>query len=176
MKAAAPGAPTTSADAEKQLEGFVAKFEPEHQTLIRAVRKALRRRLPTAFELVYDNYNFFVIGYSSTERPSDGILSIAAGASGVGLCFLRGARLRDPKKILLGSGNQTRFIRLESAAVLARPEVEALIDAAVAQATPPLRAKGRRELIIRSVSAKQRPRRRAKAARKASRRKPARRT
>src|SRR6185436_13616214 len=90
------------------------KFSPPHQALIRAVRKALRKRLPTAHELVYDNYNFFVIGYSPTERPSDSILSMAAGANGVGLCFLHGAKLRDPKKILLGSGNQTRFIRLES--------------------------------------------------------------
>jgi hypothetical protein len=32
----------------------------------------LRQRLPTANELVYDNYNFFVIGYSSTERPDAG--------------------------------------------------------------------------------------------------------
>jgi hypothetical protein len=129
--------------------------------LIRAVRKALRKRFRTAFELAYDNYNFFVIGYSPTERPSDAIVSIAAGANGVGLYFLRGATLRDPKKVLLGSGNQTRFIRLESVDVLARPEVEALLNAATAQAKTPMRATGRGQLIIRSVSAKQRPRRRS---------------
>src|SRR5260221_12463225 len=106
----------TSATAEKQLKGFIAKFDPKHQTLIRAVRKSLRKRFPTAYELAYDNYNFFVVGYSSTERPSDAIVSMAAGANGVGLCFIHGARLRDPGKILLGSGNQTRYIRLESAA------------------------------------------------------------
>jgi hypothetical protein len=105
----------------------------------------------------YDNFNFFVIGYSPTERPS--IVSIAAGANGVGLCFIRGASLRDPKKILLGSGNQTRFLRLESPGVLAQPDVEALIAAAATQAKVPLRATGRGKLIIRSSSAKQRPRR-----------------
>ena len=42
--------------------------------------------------------------------------------------------------------------------VLQAPEVEALIDAAIAQAKAPFRESGRR-LIIRSVSAKQRPRR-----------------
>jgi hypothetical protein len=68
-------------DAEKQLKSFVAKFDPRHQTLIRAVRKVLRQRFPTANELVYDNYNFFVIGYSPTERPSDAIVSIAAAAN-----------------------------------------------------------------------------------------------
>jgi hypothetical protein len=145
---------------EAQLRRFVRKFDPEHQSLIRAVRRALRRRLPTATELVYDNYNFFVIGYSPTERPSDSILSIAAGANGVGLCFIRGARLPDPKKVLLGSGKQTRFIRLESAAVLERSEVRALIAAAVAQAKP-MPSAGSGKLVIRSISTKQRPRRRA---------------
>jgi len=153
--------PQSFAEAERQLRRFIAKFEPKHQTLIRAVRKALRKRFPAAYELAYDNYNFFVIGYGSTERPSDCIVSMAAGANGVGLCFIHGARLPDPHNLLLGSGNQTRFIRLESADVLARPGVEALVAAAIARAKTPLRARGRGRLIIRSVSAKQRPRRRA---------------
>src|SRR6476659_10828753 len=101
------------ADAEEQLRRFIDKFDAQHQTLIRAVRKRLRKRLPTAYELVYANYNFFVIGYSPTERPSDAIVSIAAAANGVDMCFLHGARLPDPKKVLRGSGKQTRFIRLE---------------------------------------------------------------
>jgi hypothetical protein len=150
----------SSANPEQQLRSFIAKFEPAHQTLIRAVRKALRKRFPTAYELAYDNYNFFVIGYGSTERPSDCIVSLAAGANGVGLCFIHGASLPDPHKLLLGSGNQTRFIRLESVDFLARPEVEALLGAAIARAKTPLPARGRGRLIIRSVSTKQRPRRR----------------
>jgi hypothetical protein len=108
--------------------------------------------------LVYDNYNFFVIAYGPTERPSDCFVSMAAAANGVGLCFLHGASLPDPNKILLGSGNQTRFIRLGSVDVLERPEVDALISAVAAQ-TKPMPASGRGKLIIRSVSAKQRPRR-----------------
>jgi Domain of unknown function (DU1801) len=150
----------SSADAERQLKSFIAKFEPRHQTLIRAVRKALRKRFPTGYELAYDNYNFFVLGYGSTERPSDCIVSLAAGANGVGLCFIHGARLPDPHNLLLGAGKQTRFLRLESVDVLARAEVEALVAAAIARAKTPLRASGRGRLIIRSVSAKQRPRRR----------------
>ncbi|HTP12717.1 MAG TPA: hypothetical protein VMM37_03780 [Bacteroidota bacterium] len=150
----------TSGSAERQLNSFIAKFEPGHQRLIRAVRKVLRRRFPTADELVYDNYNFFVIGYSASERASDAIVSMTAGASGLGLCFIHGARLPDPKKILLGSGSQTRFIRLDSADVLRRPEVESLIARSIANARTPLRKTGRGTLIIKSVSAKQRPRRR----------------
>jgi hypothetical protein len=150
---------TAPVRAEDQVTGFIEKFETGHQALIRAVRRALRKQFPTAYELAYDNYNFFVLGYSPTERPSDSIVSMAAGANGVGLCFIRGATLPDPQKLLLGSGNQTRFIRLESAEVLKRPAVRALVGAAVAQAKGKFRSKGRVELIVRSVSAKQRPRR-----------------
>jgi hypothetical protein len=150
--------PSSSA-VEMQLKGFVGKFSPKHQRLIRSVRRTFQRRFPTAHELVYDNYNFFVIGYCPSERPSDCIISIAADANGLGVCFIHGARLPDPTKILSGEGKQTRFLRVESAAVLARPEVEALLRAAVAQAKVPFSAAGPRKLIIRSVSSKQRPRR-----------------
>src|SRR6202044_1614281 len=125
---------------EEQLARFIDKFDPKHATLIRSVRKVLRKRLLTANELVYDNYNFFVIGYCSTERPSDCILSIAAGANGVGLSFYYGAALPDPHRLLLGSGSQNRFIRIESAAPLARPEGEEIIAAAIKQAERPLPA------------------------------------
>jgi hypothetical protein len=157
MKAAKRAVP--AAMAEQQLKSFIAKFEPRHQSLIRSVRRELRKRFPTAYELAYDNYNFFVIGYGPTDRPSDCIISMAAGANGVGLCFIRGVGLPDPDKLLLGSGNQTRFIRLESAGVLTHPAVAALLAAAIARARTPFRASGRGELIIRSVSQKQRPRR-----------------
>jgi hypothetical protein len=159
MKTGSKTALAGSADAEEKLQSFIDKFEPRTGALIRAVRRALRKRLPTANELVWDNYNFFVIGYSATERPSDSIVALAAGANGVGLSFYRGAMLPDPKKILLGTGSQNRFIRLESADRLARPEVEALVAAAISQARTPLPASSRRKLIIRSISAKQRPRR-----------------
>jgi hypothetical protein len=152
--------PAAGRVAEALLRSFIAKFDPKDQRRIRAVRTALRKSFPTANELVWDNYNFFVIGYSPTERPSDAIVSMAARANGVGLCFIRGAGLPDPKGLLLGSGNQTRFLRLESPSVLARPEVRALIRAAIARAKTPLPPRGRGRLIIRSVSAKQRPRRR----------------
>ena len=147
--------------AEEQLRAFISKFEPTNQNFIKSVRRALRKRLPTANELVYDNYNFFVIGYSSTERASDAILSLAADGNGVAMHFYRGATLPDPHKILLGSGVQNRFIRLDSPSTLNLPEVETLIAAAIAQAKTPLATSGKRRLIIRSVSEKQRPRRKA---------------
>jgi len=152
---------TNSDNAEQQLKSFINKFEPKYQRVIRAARKMLRKQFPTATELAYDNYNFFVIGFGPTERPSDCIVSIAAAANGVGLCFIRGASLPDPAKILLGSGKQTRFIRLPSAEVLAQPEVQKLLALAAERARTPLPTSGRGTLVIRSVSPKQRPRRKA---------------
>jgi hypothetical protein len=156
MKNAAPAPPK---NAEAELAGFIDKFTPEMAKAIRAVRAALRKRLPTANELVYDNYNFFVIGYCSTLRPSDAFTQLVADAHGVRLAFYWGSTLPDPAGILLGSGSQNRFIRLENARDLLKPEVEALIRAAVEQGKAPLPATGRGSLVIRSVSAKQRPRR-----------------
>ena len=119
----------------------------------------MRKRYPTATEIVYDNYNFFVIGYSPTARPSDAIFSIAAAANGVGLAFLRGSTLRDPDGILEGEGKLNRFVRLKSAATLSERGVAALMQAAVEQSNVQFPATGRGTTIIKSISAKQRPRR-----------------
>jgi Domain of unknown function (DU1801) len=150
-----------TSDPEKQLQSFIQKFDPSHQAIIRSARKKLRKRFPTAIEFAYDNYNFFVIGFGPNERPSDCIVTIAAAANGVGLCFIQGAKLPDPDKVLLGSGKQTRFVRLPSADVLDQPAVQRLLSAAAERAQPSLPTAGRGSLIIRSVSAKQRPRRRS---------------
>lgn len=158
MNAAGKRTDAKPVEAEEQVQGFIDKFDPANQTLIRAVRKALRKRFSGAYELVYDNYNFFVIGFSPTERPTDAIVSMACSANGVGLAFpYCGTKLPDPHKVLRGSGTSNRSIHLESAATLARPEVVDLIDAAIAICKPLAAGKG--SVVIRSVSAKQRLRR-----------------
>jgi len=145
--------------ASSQIASFIAKFDPANAKLIRACRSVMRKRLPTANELVYDNYNFLAIGYCASERTSDCVASLACGANGVSLSFYYGATLPDPDGILLGSGNQNRFVRLPTAATLADPKVERLIQAALAQAKTPMPAAGRGRTIVKSISAKQRPRR-----------------
>jgi len=158
-KLAKRSAPQASADPEKQVSRFIAKFDRKNQKLIRQVRAVLRKRFPTANELIWDNYNFFVIGYSATERPSDSIGAIAAAANGVGFGFYRGSSVPDPHGLLEGSGVQNRFIRLPDVGVLERAEVRELFDAAEARLRVPMSEIGKRRVIIRSVSAKQRPRR-----------------
>lgn len=150
---------SNSATPAAQLTGFIDKYDPAVARLARACRTAIRKQLPTALELVYDNYQFLALGYSASERASDCIVSLAVSPKGVALSFYRGADLPDPAGLLLGSGNQNRFIRLEGPATLAKPAVKTLIGAAIVQAPAPLPATGRGATVIKSISARQRPRR-----------------
>jgi hypothetical protein len=146
--------------AEAALTGFIEKFAPEMRDLIRGCRAKLQALFPDAVQLVYDNYNFLVIGFGPTTRPSQAVLSLAAHRRGINLCFLqRGPELPDPEHLLHGSGTVVRTVALQAPEDLDRPAVRALIDAASGLATVPLTASDGAQLIIKSVSAKQRPRR-----------------
>jgi hypothetical protein len=87
----------------------------------------------------------------------------AASCSFVGFnicaCYPPGAKLSDPKKLLKGSGNIVRSIRLESPADIDKPEIGALIAQAVKLSPKPLGVSGEARLVIKSISPKQRPRR-----------------
>jgi Domain of unknown function (DU1801) len=144
---------------EAQLRSLIGKFDSEKQRLIRSIRSAVRKRLPTANELIYDYRSFFVIGYSPTEQGIDGILTIAARPDGVRLYFMNGPRLPDPKKMLMGSGKQTRFIQVEAASRVKHPDVEALIAATIELASVSLASRGRGKLVTKTSAAKKRPRR-----------------
>ncbi len=143
----------------RRLNAMIDTFDPAIQKVVRAARARLRKRLPAAVELVYDNYNALAIGYGSSEKRGDWIVSLAVYARGVNLYFIYGAALPDPHKLLQGSGNQGRFVRLESAAMLDRPEIDDLIEAAAAETDTPLPKRGKGYLVIRSVSPNQRRRR-----------------
>jgi len=145
---------------EKQLDAFLDKFTPEIAAQARTVLRKMRTRLPGAYELVYDNYNALAIGFSPTERASDGIFSIALYPRWVSLFFLQnGTRLRDPAGLLAGSGNQARHIVLETPALLDTPAVQELIAQALELAPQSIDPAQPRRLIIKSISPKQRPRR-----------------
>jgi hypothetical protein len=150
---------TTSASAAAQLAGFLAKYDRPVAAMARTALAALRRHVPGAVEIVYDNYNALAIGFGPSERASEAILSIALYPRWVTLFFLNGARLDDPAGVLKGAGIRVRHVVLADKTVLESPAVRALIRQALAKA--PLRPDpaARRRMVIRSVSARQRPRR-----------------
>jgi hypothetical protein len=147
---------------EKQFDGFIAKYSPEIAALARAVLANMRARLPGAVELVYDNYNALAVGFSPTERTSDAIFSIALWPRWVSLFFLQGAALPDPQHLLRGSGKVSRHIVLQDAEDLEKPAVQDLIARALQSARTSLDGTGPGRIVIKSVSARQRPRRPAK--------------
>lgn len=151
--------PAETASVAKQVAGFIAKFDPAIAKLTRGCRTILRKRYPSAIELVYDNYNALAIGYSPTERTSDCIFSLAVYARGVNLYFMYGRSLADPDHLLLGNGRQGAFIRLESANTLDQPHIKKLIESAVKRELPTFASKGRGYTVVKSISAKQRSRR-----------------
>jgi hypothetical protein len=143
-----------------EVETFIDRFEPAIARRIRDCRDELRRQLPGATELVYDNYNFLVIAFAATPKTSHAFVSIASDRNGVTLMFYWGAKLADPNGLLQGDGKQNRYIRLPDVEALGQPDVRALIQATTRLGTPALVAGGGRT-FIRSRVAKQRPRRNA---------------
>jgi hypothetical protein len=147
---------------EAELRSFISTFDPKGQKLFRSVRAAVRRRFPTVNELVYEYPGSVIISYTPTERGIEGIVSIAERADGVFLYLSHGPQLPDPKKLLQGTGKETRFIRLDAAGRLGHPDVEALIAAAIDHATVPLPSTGKGKLIIQSSASRRRPRPKSK--------------
>ena len=144
--------------AEAELRTLIARFTPAQLRLVAAMRRWLLKRLPTAHEVVYEYRDCFVVSYSPNEHGYEGVLSIRGSAEGVRLYFNRGKELPDPEKLLQGS-SQSRWILLESASTVTRPEVACLIDEALARNRVPFARTGRGSVVIRSTSAKKRGRR-----------------
>jgi len=144
-----------------QLKSFLAKYTPAMRAEMQAAHSKMRKLLPGAVEMVYDNWNGLVIGFSPSERPSEAVLSLIALPDHVTLCFLSGKRLPDPDKLLKGSGSRVRHCRLSVRDLDTRP-IRRLITLAIAQADPPFDPGVKNMLVIKSISAKQRPRRPSK--------------
>ena len=147
-------------DPDTALAGFLARFDPDIEADGAAAMRRMRERLPTAEAMIYDNYNGLVMGFSPTARPSDAILSILVVADHVTLCFLQGAAITDPYGLLKGGGTTVRHVRLKTPEDLDDPKIAHLMDIALAAAKVQMPTTGNGAMSVRSVSAKQRPRRR----------------
>jgi hypothetical protein len=147
---------------EAELRSYIQRLDPKDQKLMRAVRAAMRKRFPTAQELAYDYGSHVVISYSPTDRGIDAVVAIDGRADGVRLYLMHGPKLPDPKGLLLGSAGQTRYLEVKAASQLARPEVKALIAAAVDESTVPLPSKGKGALTIKLTAAKKRSQQKSK--------------
>ncbi len=146
------------ATAQQQLDAFLKKYSPEMEKLGRSAITHLRKRLPGAICPVYDNYNALAVGFGPTAKISALPISIAFYPRWATLFFMFGATLDDPDGLMEGKGPRIRSVRLDGLGMLKSEPVDALITAAVLQAGWKLDLKAKGDLIIQSVSAKQRPR------------------
>jgi hypothetical protein len=150
----------TGGSARQQFDGFLSRYTPEIRSVAKAALTRMRKRLPGAIELVYDNYNALVIGFGPTERASDAIFSLVLYPRWVTLFFLQGASLPDKQKLLKGNGKFVRHLVLEDASTLDSPAVKDLMTLALQRASTPMdNGKTRGRMVIKSISPKQRPRR-----------------
>ncbi len=140
--------------AETQLRDLIDRFASDHSALVTAVRRWLRRRLPTSHEVIYEYRDFLVISFSPTGHGYEGVLAIHAGATGVKLYFNRGKELSDPGKLLKGSGKLARSINVENKSTLTRPEIIQLVDEAIAGNNVPFEPNGRGSVTMSPSSSK----------------------
>lgn len=148
-----PSPPRNASTPAAQLRGLVARLPLPQQRLLRAVRTALRRRFPTANELVYDYGRFVVLSYSSTTRGIDAVVALAGRPDGVVLYLNQGPALPDPHGLLRGSGKATRHLPIVAGGQLSHPHVRALLTAAAQQAPVRLPATGKGRLLVVATAA-----------------------
>jgi hypothetical protein len=138
---------------------FLSAYEPRITELALAVRKLVLEEAPEATELIYDAYSAVAAGYSFTGRPSDAFIHIAAYARWVNLGFNYGSQLKDPQKVLQGTGQWVRHIRIADPADVKNPVLRSFVKSAIVQAERPDPESGKAaagKSVVRAIYAKKR--------------------
>jgi hypothetical protein len=152
------GARNTNVTPQEQLDAFIDKFAADIAATIRRAVALVSARLPGATILVYDNYNALAIAFGASDKRQSIVCSVAGYPRWVSLFLSNGPTLRDPEGLLEGEGSTVRHVKLIGDR-MDSPAVVALIDAAAASVEQSIDPAGEGRLVIKSVSAKQRPRR-----------------
>src|SRR5215468_10167407 len=105
-----------SKDQTKDLIKFLTPFPSGVKERALALRAFVWDLYPHCNELIYENYNALAFGWSPTDRVGHTFCSVAVGRSShnVHFGFYWGSELSDPKKMLLGEGNQYRYILVKN--------------------------------------------------------------
>lgn len=116
---------------------------------------------PKSNELIYDNYNAVAFGWSPSDRVSDVFCNVAIGRSShnVHFGFYWGSKISDPKKLLIGQGNQYRYILVKDKKDFPKTYVKKLMKEAYNYSLGKMKDKKpllRGATITRSVSEKKR--------------------
>jgi hypothetical protein len=150
-----------SKEQSKDLLKFLKPFPKDIQERALWLRAFVWDLYPECNELIYDNYNALAFGWSPTDRVGHTFCSIAVGRSSMNVHFgfYWGAQLNDSKKILLGNGNQYRYILVKNTDEFPVKYIKTLLKEAHANSVAKVKDKKqtmRGATIMKSISATKR--------------------
>ena len=148
-----------SKDQTKDLLNFLKPFEDDIIDLVMWLRAFAWDLCPQANELIYDNYNAVAFGWSPTDKVGHTICSIAVWRSGkkVHFGFYWGSELSDPDNILLGEGNQYRYILVTDKQKFPKAYIRKLVNEAYANCLSKVKDQkqiAHGQTIVKSISDK----------------------
>lgn len=149
----------TSASA--QFSALLSRFPPEIVALVKRVLPKLRRAFPVSFEIVYEYSHSVVMSFSMSERGYEAVVALAIFPRWVKLYFDKS--LPDPKGLLEGTGTKVRSVIIKAASDLDHGDIHELIKAAIKHSGVTLPSTRSTQMIIKSESKKQKPKKTAKA-------------
>jgi hypothetical protein len=105
-----------SKEQTKDLLKFLKPFEDDIKEIVLWLREFVWDLYPNTNELIYDSYNAVAFGWSPTDRMGHTFCSVAVIRSNnnIHFGFYWGSQVADPDKILLGQGNQYRYILVKN--------------------------------------------------------------
>ncbi len=115
----------------KDLLKFLKPF-PDQTEIVLWLREFVWDMYPKANELIYDNYNALAFGWSPTDRQGHLFCSIAVGrtSKNVHFGFYWGSELTDSEKMLIGEGNQYRYILVKDQKSFPKAYIKKLVKEA----------------------------------------------
>jgi hypothetical protein len=145
----------------KDLIKFLKPFSSDIMETVLWLREFVWDLYPQTNELIYDNYNAVAFGWSPTDKVGHTFCSIAVGrtSKNIHFGFYWGSEISDPHKILLGQGNQYRYILVDSIKTFPKSYIRKLVAEAYANAMA--RVKDKKQILngqtmTKSVSEKKR--------------------
>jgi len=150
-----------SKEQTKDLLKFLKPFPEETTDLVMWLRDFAWDLCPKANELIYDNYNAVAFGWSPTDKVGHTICSIAVGrtSGNVHFGFYWGNEISDPDKILLGQGNQYRYILVTDKKKFPKAYMKKLVNEAYANSVSKVKDPKQiisGQTIVKSISDKKR--------------------
>jgi len=150
-----------SKEQTKDLLKFLKPFSKEIIERVLWLREFIWDHYPQTNELIYDNYNALAFGWSPTDRVGHTFCSIAVGrtSNNVHFGFYWGSEISDPDKILLGEGNQYRYILVPDKNKFPKAYIKKLVREAYANSLEKVKDKKQimnGQTIVKSISTKKR--------------------